>query len=112
MTNLSAIVKERLIEGLTKEQLLEIAQELNSYNGTFSQFQIFSSVEELIEMYDIKPVEVARMVYFGDIKNWRDDYFRLNGYKNIESLTEHELNRQIEACRVEIIDEYIDNIIY
>ena len=110
MKNLNAIVRERLIEGLTKEQLLEIAQELNATNGTFSQFQVFSSVEELIETYDIKSSEVARMVYFGDIKNWRDDYFRLNGYENIESLTEYELNRQLEMCRVEIIDEYIDNI--
>lgn len=110
MTNLNAIVKERLIEGLTKEQLLEIAQELNGYNGTFSQFQVFTSVEELIEVYDIKPISAAKMVYFGDIKNWRDDYFRLNDYETIESLTEYELNGQLEMCRVEIIDEYIDNI--
>lgn len=46
--------------------------------------QIYDGVEEYCELYDPKAVDVARMVAFGDIKNWGDDVY-LNGYGNFKS---------------------------
>lgn len=46
--------------------------------------QIYDGVEEYCELYDPKAVNVARMVAFGDIKNWGDDVY-INGYGNFES---------------------------
>lgn len=45
---------------------------------------IYDGVEEYCELYDPKAVDVARMVAFGDIKNWGDDVY-LNGYGNFKS---------------------------
>lgn len=46
--------------------------------------QIYDGVEEYCDLYDPKAVDVARMVAFGNIKNWGDDVY-LNGYGNFES---------------------------
>ena len=45
---------------------------------------IYDGVEEYCELCDPKAVDVARMVAFGDIKNWGDDVY-LNGYGNFKS---------------------------
>lgn len=46
--------------------------------------QIFDGIEEFCDLYDPKAVDVAKMVAFGDIKNWGDDVY-LNGYGNFKS---------------------------
>lgn len=46
--------------------------------------QIFAGVEDLAETFEFKPLELARMVFFGNLQNWGDNIY-LNGYGNIES---------------------------
>lgn len=46
--------------------------------------QIYDGVEDFCDLYDPKAADVARMVAFGDIKNWGDDVY-LNGYGNFKS---------------------------
>lgn len=46
--------------------------------------QIFDSIEELASIFEFEPLEMARMVFFGDLQNWSDNIY-FNGYGNIES---------------------------
>lgn len=41
--------------------------------------------DEFFNTYFDDPYEAARAVFFGDIKNWNDDYIRFNAYRNLES---------------------------
>lgn len=46
--------------------------------------QIYDSVEEFAANFETEGAELARMVFFGDVKNWSDMVY-LNGYGNFES---------------------------
>lgn len=50
--------------------------------------------------------DAARAVFFGDIKNWLDDYIYLNAYGNCESMNEYEYRKMINNYADEIIQEY------
>lgn len=50
--------------------------------------------------------EVARAVFFGNIRNWRDDYIRLDGYENLESLSRWQWNKELYNNADEIIKAY------
>lgn len=45
---------------------------------------IYDSVEDFAELTGVDGVELARKVFFGDIKNWGDDIY-LDGYANFAS---------------------------
>lgn len=46
--------------------------------------EIFSSIEDFAFLTETEGVELARMVFFGDVKNW-DDMVYLGGYGNFKS---------------------------
>lgn len=50
--------------------------------------------------------EVARAVFFGNVQNWRDDYIRLDGYENLESLSRWQWNEELYDNADEIIKAY------
>lgn len=56
----------------------------NEYASENGYEQIYDSVEEFAANFDTDSVALARMVYFGDIRNWSDMVY-LNGYGNFES---------------------------
>lgn len=58
---------------------------------------IYTSIEEITEGMD--PTDAARAVFFGDVKSWAADYFRFDGYGNIESLWESELFEEMKNNR-------------
>lgn len=65
---------------------------------TYGGATIYSNLSELArEMYAENPVELARAMFFGDLKGW-NDYVYINGYGNI--------------CSIEDLGEYIsyDNL--
>ncbi len=52
------------------------------------------------------PMEAARAAYFGNIKSWMDDYIYINGYGNLESMSEYEFKEELEKCADEIIEQF------
>ena len=64
------------------ETLKPLWNEYASYAG--DRAQVFDSIEELAETSAFSPLELARMVFFGNLQNWGDHVY-LNGYGNIES---------------------------
>lgn len=72
----------------------------------------FTDIDDILEVLDSKQ-DVARAIYFGNIKNWNDDYFYFNGYGNIESQNQFEYLEDFEKYGYDIltimIDCYIDD---
>ena len=69
------------LSGMTFADLAYLWNEYASENG---YEQIYDSVEEFAANFGTEGVELARMVFFGDVKNWSDMVY-LNGYGNFES---------------------------
>ena len=91
------------------EILLELAREVNSYNGCFEDLTYtFKDLEELIEVSGKSGVELIRATFFGDIRNLLDDYFYIDSYGNFSSCSEKTFEREILNCKDEIIEEFLD----
>lgn len=56
----------------------------NEYASENDYEQIYDSVEEFAANFDVDSVALARMVFFGDVKNWSDTVY-LDGYGNFRS---------------------------
>lgn len=69
------------LEDFSFDDLVALWNEYASENG---YEQIYDSVEEFAVNFETDGVALARMVYFGDIRNWSDMVY-LNGYGNFES---------------------------
>ena len=62
----------------------DLAYLWNEYASENGYEQIHDSVEEFAANFDVDSVALARMVFFGDIRNWSDMVY-LNGYENFQS---------------------------
>lgn len=62
----------------------DLAYLWNEYASENGYEQIYDSVEEFAANFEIDSVALAKMVFFGDVKNWSDMVY-LNGYGNFES---------------------------
>ena len=87
------------------ENLLTMVQEINAYNGSMEHLELYD-----MKMFDeimsgFEPMEIALKTYFGTF-NPNDDYFRFNGYANLESLSDYELEDELLNYENEIIEEY------
>lgn len=65
-----------------------------------------NSLEELIEMLGVDPVEAARATYFGKIQNWIDDYFFINKVGNFESMNEYQFQDMLKNSADNIIKQF------
>lgn len=91
------------------EILLDLAREVNSYNGCFEDLTYtFKDLEELIEVSGKSGIELVRATFLGGIRNWLDDYFYIDSYGNFSSCSEKTFEREILNCKDEIIDEFLD----
>ena len=86
---------------------MDIVGQLNSLNGSFETYVLYNmdDFDEMMEGYT--PTELAQRIFFGDF-NINDDYFYFNGYGNLESITEYDMEGHFEM----IIDEVVDSMIY
>lgn len=62
----------------------DLAYLWNEYASENGYEQIYDSIEEFAANFGTEGVELARMVFFGDVKNWGDMVY-LNGYGNFQS---------------------------
>lgn len=73
------------IKGMDDEDLIMLVQEINSYNGNLDDIAYYPFDEEFFSSAFTDPMEAARATFFGDIRNWGDEYIHFNGYGNLES---------------------------
>lgn len=69
------------LDDFSFDDLVALWNEYASENG---YEQIYDSVEEFAANFEVDSVALAKMVFFGDVRNWSDMVY-LNGYGNFES---------------------------
>ena len=73
---------KRHLEGMSFESLIPLWNEWCAECG--QDGAIYDSIEEFAELYGEDGLELARKVFFGDVKNWHDRVY-LDGYANLRS---------------------------
>lgn len=85
---------------------LDSETKVSIFNAYASEYrpddQLFDFDEDFLNTYFIDPASCARALFFGDVKNWCDEYIRFNGYGNLESLSKYEVD--------DYINNYVDDI--
>lgn len=69
----------------------------------------FDEIDDVLS--GMQPFDIIRMAYFGSI-SWNDDYFRFNGYGNIETVNDYTIQDEYETdVKRWMIDteKYIEN---
>lgn len=84
-------------------ELLRACIEANGYNGQFDFCNYYEDIEEVCDF--MSGYELARAIIYGDVTNVIDPV-RFNGYGNLESVTEYELEQEA----LDYIDELLDFI--
>lgn len=105
---------EKFNELSTSEKIAIFNEYCLEYGDSDNMLNSFD--EDFFEMAFSDPMEAARATFFGDIKNWSDEYIRFNGYGNLESVSEYDVEDEIDGYLEEIFehedvwDNYIDNV--
>ena len=86
---------------------MDIVGQLNSLNGSFETYTLYDMDDFDLVMEGYTPTEVVQRTFFGDF-NPNDGYFFFNGYGNLESIAEWEMEDHFEP----ILDEIIDSMLY
>jgi hypothetical protein len=104
--------KEKAIEfikNMDDEDIISLVQEINSYNGNLDNLDYQPFDEEFFHVYFTDPYEAARATFFGDIRNWGDDYIHFNAYGNLESRDTIGLAMDCRDYADEIVDAMEDD---
>ena len=90
------------------EELRDVVNEINGWNGNLDWLEFRGNDEEFFELFysGINGLEIARAIYYGDY-NYNDDYVRIDGYGNLVSYTEYEMIEEMKDS----IDEIVKNLI-
>ena len=100
-------VKEYLLAH-DDDELIEVVQEINSFNGSLEFLQWFDNNEEFYSSFFLdKPMELARAIYYGNNYNYCDDYVRFNAYMNLETTDRYGL---VKECKY-YIDEIVNSLL-
>ena len=86
---------------------MDIVSQLNGLNGSFETYTLYDMDDFDMVMEGCTPTELAQRIFFGDFTP-NGDYFYFNGYANLESIYEWEMEGHFEP----IIDEIIDSMLY
>ncbi len=101
-------MKERLQDLFNKMSTDELIYIHNEYcdavNACDDRIYLMDEFDEI--MSGVEPWEIARSVFFGSF-NPTYDYFKFNGYGNLQSIYEYEIKDYIDLDA--IIDYIIDN---
>jgi len=90
-------IREYLLEN--SEERLDICRQINDHDGSMD-FSDAIDLEEVASYTDA--YELARSIIFGNVKNV-EDLVRYNGYDNLESVSEDELEEESKDYINEII---------
>ena len=69
------------LDDFSLDDLIALWNEYASENG---YPEVYDSIEDFADLTETEGAELARMVFFGDVKNWSDNVY-LDGYGNFQS---------------------------
>ena len=102
--------REEILEGirsLSFEELLNLAQDIESYNGALEGWRI--NDKEFFDYYfDGDTLGAVRAVCYGTY-NYSDDYVKFDAYGNLESGNQWDVQEDILLEEDTILDEILEN---
>lgn len=94
------------VEQLNGDDLTYLLWHMNAYDGCFAETECYN-MEEFDEVLSgHTPMEIAQLIFFGDF-NPNHDYFRFNGYGNLESADWPDVVTEAENLESDIIDHLV-----
>lgn len=101
-------MKKYNVEDLTAEVLLEMAREVNGWDGSLDRFDYWVNDQEFFDtFYTGRPMEAVQAAYYGDYQ-YHDDYVRMDGAENLVSAAEWALEAELLEAAEEIAGIYTD----
>lgn len=100
-------IQEILLNDMT--MLRNVVSELNSWNNCLEHLEVWENDEEFFNtFFEGKPMEAVRSTYYGEY-SYMDEYVKFNGYGNLESLSEYELEEELKSNIEDIVEEIFNN---
>ena len=84
------------------DEIGDIIIEINSIDGSLYFLEFFDNDDEIFNtFFSNNPTEAVRSAYYGDY-NYCDDWVKFDGYMNLKSVDDYELEKEYK--------DYIDDI--
>ncbi len=104
-TNKQEIIKY-LLEDL--EIVKELVSECNSYDGSLEEYVYHVNDEEFFNIFfNNNPDEAVRATFYGDYR-YTDDYVQFNGYGNLVSVSEWQVEEELKNNVEEIFETWFE----
>lgn len=87
------------------ETLRYMINDVNGWGGSLENLEYYEMEDFNLFMEGHTPEYIANRIYFGNFDP-TDDYFRFNGYGNIETISKWELKHIIEDWADDIVEAY------
>ncbi|AGY47269.1 hypothetical protein Grass_245 [Bacillus phage Grass] len=101
-------VKAYLLDNM--EELKDVVREVNSWNSELEHLDYQYNDEDFFNTYfEGEPMKAVRAAVYGDY-NYTDDYVKFDGYGNLKSVSEYDLERELEDHIEEIMDSLEGNL--
>lgn len=101
---------EKIVEEIDIEELKEMVEEVNNYNGQLEEYRYYENNEDFFDdNYYNRPFEAVRDAQDGSY-NYNDEYVRFDGYGSLESASEYEIEDNLQDNAQEIVEAYVDII--
>ena len=85
------------------DEIRDIVIEINSIDNSLQFLEYWNNDDDFFnDFFYNNPSEAVRSAYYGDY-NYCDEYVRFNGYGNLESFNDYDLEKEYK--------EYIDDIL-
>ena len=86
------------------DEIGDIIIEINSIDSSLEYLQYYENDEEFFNTFFYNnPTEAVRSAYYGDY-NYCDDYVRFNGYGNLVSFNDYDLEKEYKEYINEIVN--------
>lgn len=87
----------------------DIVSEINSIDNSLEYLEYWDNDEEFFDtFFHNDPMGAVRAAYYGDY-NFNDDFVRFNGYANLESFNDWELEKEYKEYINEIVNALIEH---
>ncbi|AYJ76116.1 hypothetical protein BSP14_241 [Bacillus phage BSP14] len=101
-------VKAYLLENM--EELKDVVREVNSWNGELGHLDYQPNDEDFFNAYfEGRAMDAVQAAVYGDY-NYTNDYVRFDGYGNLKSVSEYDLEEELKDNMDEIMDALERNL--
>lgn len=104
--------KEKMIEilkeELSVEDLMSMTREINSWDGSLEHLNYWENNDDFFETFYYHSVgDLVRALSYGNY-HYTDEYVTFDVYGNIVSMSNYEVEDEIQDCATEIIERYLE----